>query len=519
MFNEDLQKNRLNILKFNSKVCIVENPRSLDEKVKIPLTPIQIDAFLFYNLFTVLYPRFINEQQNNLDVIVSDFDIDDNVFGVYLYKNNKAGVHEAVDILPNDLVGIKQENLGEMNKVFNNFQSIILKNHGVKVNSIRIIKKRGLDLINSHYEKFSNSTNSEIFRSFLDLMQISLTNNLITIYPEPYIVKFLRNNLNLLRGIKLSSLFLFIEDLIPSFNVLVAMASNQLSFGINLKKIDNKKKNSDIEIKMFPIEREDHDLNSYGLLTDINIAKQTFMVDNVFNINLNAILKFLSELFENEIPFDKEILRLLFQKFLYGIRGYGLHWSLYPKPKIFSTLIRFLMRFLGVDLNLKKLSHWAIPDYIFGLFDTFMGLNAKILLIITSHKKSSAIIDQTSITLLLEIEKGSLTKVKNVTEEGLISGIDQESLDSIRFAYSERFGFITNILILNKNLVGTILNTFVFKFHKISMFSILKVLKMLKKPQNFQIYPEIPPHSQLKRKNSFFFMKDLLKIAIDKHDF
>jgi len=192
---------------------------------------------------------------------------------------------------------------------------------------------------------------------------------------------------------------------------------------------------------------------------------------------------------------------------------------MYPKPKAFNTLIRFLIRLLGIDLNLKKLSHWAIPDYIFGLFDTFVGLNAKILLIITSKKKNSDINNQTPITILLEIEKGSLIKVKNITEKELLSGIDQESLDSIRFAYSEKFGFISNILILDKSLIKAILNTFIFKFNKISLFSILKVLKMLKKPQIFQIYPEIPPYSLLKRKNSFFFLKDLLKIVIDKHNF
>jgi hypothetical protein len=283
--------------------------------------------------------------------------------------------------------------------------------------------------------------------------------------------------------------------------------------------MERNKIKSDIEVKLFPIEREDYDVNSLGLLTDIKKAQQAFMVDKVFNINLSVILKFLSELFENEIPFDKEILRLFFQKFLYGIRSYDLHWSMYPKPKIYSTLTRFLIRLLGIDLNLKKLSHWAIPDYIFGLFDTFVGLNAKILLIITSTKKNNDINNQAPITILLEIEKGSLTKVKNVNKTEQLSGIDNESLDSIRFAYSERFGFITNIIILNKNLIEAILNTFIFKFHKISLFSILKVLKMFKQPQTFRIYPEIPPYSLLKRKNSFFFMKELLKIVIDRHNF
>ena len=519
MFNDDLQKNWLDILKFNSKVSIIENPRELDEKVKIPLTPIQIDAFLLYNLFAVLYPRFINEQQNILDIIVSDFDIDNNVFGVYLYKTDKPGVHETVKNLPNDLVGINQENLGAMNEIFNKFQSKILKDYGVKINSIRLIKKRGLDLINSHYGKFSNSTNSEIFRSFLDLIQIFLNANLLAMYPEPPVLKFLRNNISLLEGIKLSSIFAFIEDIIPSFNFLVATASNQLSFGINLKKIENNSLNSVIEVRLLPIDREDYALNPYGLLTDNKTAQQNFMVNNLFNINLDGLLKFLSELFENEIPFDKEILRLLLQKFLYGIRGYDLQWSTYPKPKAFNTLIRFLIRLIGIDLNLKKLSHWAIPDYIFGLFDTFIGLNAKILLIVTSNNKNNDKANPTPITMLLEIEKGSLKKIKKITEKELLSGINQESLDSIRFAYSEKFGFVTNILILNKNLIKTILNTFIFELHKISLFSILKILKMLKKPQNFQIYPEIPPYSLLKKKNSFFFMKDLLKIFIDKHNF
>jgi len=201
---------------------------------------------------------------------------------VYLYKTNKPGVHETVEILPNDLIVVKQENLGDINKLFNKFQSSILKNHGVKINSIRIIKKRGLDLINSHSGKISNSTHSDMLRSFLDLLQTSLDGNLISMHPEPYILKFLRNNMSLLEGIRLSSIFAFIEDLIPSFNVLVAMASNQLSFGINLKKIASSKINSDVEVKIYPIEREEYDLNSYGLLTDIKIAQQTFMVDNVF---------------------------------------------------------------------------------------------------------------------------------------------------------------------------------------------------------------------------------------------
>ena len=110
-------------------------------------------------------------------------------------------------------------------------------------------------------------------------------------------------------------------------------------------------------------------------------------------------------------------------------------------------------------------------------------------------------------------------EIVGIYEEELISKINQQSLESVRSVISKQFGYISNVLMVDKHLIKTVLNAFLIDFHKISLFSLLKVIKLLKKPRYFQLYPEIPPYTLLKKKRNISFLKDLLAIVIDKHDF
>ena len=187
-----------------------------------------------------------------------------------------------------------------------------------------------------------------------------------------------------------------------------------------------------------------------------------------------------------------------------------------PKPIISNILVRFLIRLFGINLNLKKLSHWAIPDFIFGLIDTYIGLNANILIILTEQRNETPNLNN---LILVRIENGSINKLEYINDKNFLSKVDQESLESIRLSVSEKFGFITTIFKVDKFLIKAVLSAFLINFHKTSLFSILKVVKLLKKPQYFQIYPEIPPYTLIKNKRSFSLLKDVLSIVIDKHEF
>ena len=217
-----------------------------------------------------------------------------------------------------------------------------------------------------------------------------------------------------------------------------------------------------------------------------------------------------------EVPPSKEKVRLIFQKLLYGIRSYDLYWNMVPKPIISNTLVRFLIRLFGINLNLKKLSHWAIPDFIFGLFDTYIGLNANILIILTEQINKTP---NSNNLMLVRIENGAINKLEYISDKNFLSKVNRESLESIRLSVSEKFGFITTVFKVDKFLIKAVLSAFLINFHKASLFSILKVVKLLKNPKYFQVYPEIPPYTLIKNRRSFFLLKDALSIVIDKHDF
>jgi len=518
MINDYFKENWLKILKFNSNVSLVDNPRELKESVRIPITPIEIDAFLLYHLFNLLYPRFVNDQQNILDIIVSDFELENVVFGLYLYETTKPGIHSAIKKLPKDSIKVKQEDLDDREKLFNRLQSFIIKEHGIKISCMRLIRKRGIDLINSQCENLNKSTIYEFAVSILDLIQISLENNLFSIYPEPNFLRFFKNCIPFLNGLRLSNIFAFFESLLPSFNTLLIINSTRWPIALEIRKDNNKSYLPEMDIKLKLLESEKYNLNSKTHIPDFQLIQSDFNVDKIVTIDQNPFLLFLSELFEAEIPINKEKLKLLFQKVLYGIRSYDLNWRMFPRPKLNNILLRFLIRLLGINLNLKKLSHWAIPDFLFDMGATYIGLNANLLLVLTDKSKNKS--KQTSAEfILLRIENGSIKKLDHINNQEITTKVKQQSLESVRLILSEKFGFISNVLMVDKHLIKTILNAFLIDFHKISIFTLLKVIKLLKNPRYFQLYPEIPPYALLKKKRSIFFLKDLLSIVIDKHEF
>jgi len=117
--------------------------------------------------------------------------------------------------------------------------------------------------------------------------------------------------------------------------------------------------------------------------------------------------------------------------------------------------------------------------------------------------------------MLFKIENSSIVEI-----EPLNIKLNQEnSLKDLRLNYSTNFGYISSIIKIDSTLVQQLLNMISFKFHKLSFFSLIKLLKLFKNEKYFQIYPEIPPYKMIKKKSTYSLMKTLLSILIDKHEF
>jgi len=510
VINRKFKNNWLEIINFNSKVNIVEDPNTLQDLVRIPLTPIKIKANVLYYLFQLFYPKFINNQPNILDIVLSDYDIENKTLGIYLYETKKVGIHESVESISKDLIVIQEKDLKDIDKLFTKIQSIIFKKFNLKISSIRIFKRRAIDNINRYCENLENLSFYEFLAKLLDLYQKLLEEDLFLIYPEPTIFQFFKKAILIINGITFSKIFEYIVKLIFPFSTSVIFSSNRMSIKLQIQKeiSNNQSSKLNIGIENLPQIEDNTDRANSNILMNIDISE--LKTKNILIINQDDFLSILSDFFNMELPLRKLELKLFFQKILFGYRSYEIHWNMVPKPKIYNVLLRFLIRLLGVNINLRKLSHWAIPELIFNLIDTYFGLNSNIILLLTSAHES-----QYNIRILLKIENSSLVEVIPLN----IMNSHYDSLKTIRLKYSNDHGFISSIIKIDRNLVQDFLNFFTFKYGKLKFFNLIKLMNRLTNSKYLQIYPEIPPYKLIKNKRSFSLLKALLAILIDKHEF
>ncbi|MFX0179325.1 MAG: hypothetical protein ACFE78_03995 [Candidatus Hodarchaeota archaeon] len=514
MFNNNFKNNWKKILNYNSKINLVESPEEIREQVRIPLTPIHIEGYLLYYLFELIYPKFINDQQNILDIILSDYDIENKVLGIYLYKTKKAGIHESIEKLPKDLVIIKEKDITNMNQLFNMIQSQITEKKRVKINSIRIFTRRGIDLIKTYCDNLEGYSINEFIYRFVDLIQKLINENLIYILPEPNIYRFLKDFFKILDNLKLSKLFRIIENLISNFAAVFVFYSRRLNIITEISKRNSKLNESKISINLRTTKDLELELKQDLSNNSLLLIQKKLNSKSVVSLNQDLLISFFLDLFDLEIPIKKENFKLILQKFIYGIRSFEIHWNIVPRPRIYNALIRFLVRFLGININFKKLSHWTIPDMFFNLIDTYFGLNSNILLIIVNKNR---IFTKTS--LLIIIENSSLRKIIPIDNPEIITDNKIDSLDLIRNSILEKFGINPIIVKVDKSLIQMVISVLIFKFYKIKPLSFLKILKMIKKEEYFQIYPRLPPYQLIKKKRTISLLKLFLSIIIDKHEF
>jgi hypothetical protein len=526
LINKKFKENWLKILQYNSNVELGDKFKLVDEKVRIPLTPIEINPYLLYYLYEILYPKFINSQQNILDIIISDDG--KRVIKSYLYKTKKAGIHESIEIFPHDILKVHKKDYEEIEKFYNRILQGLIKKKGERVSSIRVFKEKAINYINQHCVGIEDLPFDVLLVKFFDLLQKLVEQDLLVMYPEPKMFTFVKDVVNFLNGHQLSSFFKIVYPLLPEFNITLVFGSKELIFILHLQKIFvSKSETPYLRLKlMLPnelgINTEESDENKI-----LDIVRDRLQTDKAYYINQSDIISFLTDLINLPVNIKKENLLLIIQKLLFGFRSFEKHWFLRPKPKIYNNLPRFLLRILGFNLNLRKFSHWAISELISNMFDSSFGLNSKILVILSDtekHKKLNLnsfnylreIIDY---PLLFEFENKTLVKIHSIPKEHLFTNGDIKSIESIRNKISKQYGFLSSIFIVDKLLLQNFIKLFIFDHSQYAIFAKIKTLKMLKKQKFFYIFPELPLYKLIQKKGTISLLKLVLPILIDKHEF
>lgn len=522
MLNHEVKSNWLKILKYNSRVQILDQPSKIKEIVSIPLTPVNIEGYLLYNLFEILYPRFVNDQQNILDIIVSDDNPE--ILSVYLYETQKAGIHQKYQKLSKELIVFQEGDLINIEDFFTKIQIAVVKTTGIRISTIRVFKKNAIDLINQYYNSIENQSSYKFIPRLLDLIEELFGNHLFIIYPTPNFYNFVKESIIFLNGIRFSDIFEFLYDILPNFNISILFNTNNQPFILKLQKERSSSKNSNSSITLFTSERLGIGIEKLSFPNKLNIIKKTVKSDKVYSLNQNDFISLLLDIFELEFPLKLDNLQFLFQKILYGIRNFENKWYMVPRPQVYNTFFRFMVRLFRFNLNLKKLSHWAIPQLFFNSFYSNFGLNSKILIIITSivkknFNKVEYIKNAFKFALLFETENRKLINITPISEQELFSEHKINTLDVIRANVSEKYGYVSAVINIDKFLITEIITNFSSDLAKFKLFSKFKAFKLFKRDYYFNIYPKIPQFKIIKEKGMKSFFKMVLPVLIDKHEF
>jgi len=511
MIDKKLKEDWLALLKVNKRINTTDTPEDIQEIITIPFTPVKVDVHLLYYLSQYLYPKFINDQKNVVDIIISDYDIDNIAFDAFLYNTSRLGIYDSIKTVPKGVISFKQKEMNNLEQLFIKIQSRLLETNNIRIASVRLFRRKSIDLINRFYEKLEKYSKFEFLIKLFDLIQKLVKEELIIIYPEPNIMIFLKSLFLIIEDLKISDMFKILFNIVPLFNQTLIFHSRKLDFIFNLQKLPSQP-NPNLELTLKKWDLDQNPLVSNLDKKELSNLKKEFKSQNLFILQFESFIDYLLELSELRTPANKEKIKLLLQKFFYAIKKVGTLWNISPKPKISSSLLRFILRLFSFNLNLRNISYWTIPDGFYHLIDTYLGLNFKLAFILTDIEKPTHMIS-------LAFNNGALLRIIPINQKNVINGEGLTNLNPIWNAINHHYGFHAIIIKMDIRLLQKLINTFIFKLNKLGPFSLLSIIRMVKQSKNFDIYPPIPPFQLIRKKNSLILLKIILDNIIDRYEF
>ena len=453
------------------------------------------------------YPLFINTQVNQVDIIISDYDIDNIVLEIYLHESKVVGIIENTRKLPNELFKFNQDALKDMGALYSKIENKVLEKFKVKITSIRIYKKRLIDLINTHCRNLEKNNFVQALISLIEISQKSIDDNLLIIYPEPSIFRFFKELFGIL-DINLSKLVEELIGFIKDLDLNIIFDDEDLSFLSHVYK----REDGGINLELLQFK----DKINYQ---NISKVRKELKAKSLCYLNLNHLTRFLLDIIEHTIPITKEEFKLSIQKLLYGMRSIQREWDITPKPKSYYVIVRWILRLMGFNLNLRKLSHWNIPEFFINLLNSRIGLNSSLMVVITGTKNSKDFYDSIKHIIKLDIINGKISRISSINKEKITSEFVTD-LKDFRLSLINTLGNQADLIIkIDQILVQEIINKCVINFHNLSLLSLFKIFRKIKKSAYFDVFPEFPEVLLLKEKRLTSFLKFCLPVLIDRHEF
>ncbi len=525
MINDEIKSIWLKIINFNARLESLEQVPLSEERITLPILNLEIPASILHYYTAILYPKFVNDQQNILDIIISRDR--KQILKIFLYETRKAGVIERLEKIPNNVIVFQARDLENIEELFNKLQLILIERKGVKINSMRIFYEEFIDLLNKYCLNTEKPSLFETTLNFCEFVQKVTDDEMFYIFPEPNTYSFINKLMNLMKGISLKNLCKNIYELLPESRFALVIGSQKSYWIIKLQKKAARDLNSSFSMEINFLEDMLKNPSELPIKEILRIIRTSAKLETLFYVNEDDLIHLFSEAVELELMNNAEKAQLVLQKALYGYRSFEKKWYSFPRPIVYNNLVRFLIRIFGINLNLKNLSHWAIPDLIYTSFNAQFGLHSKLLLIITdlhnfqnlNPKDTNYLKLGNKFVYLLEIENGTLYRIVPLKFNDIVSSSEKTSLKLIQNYVSSQYGYISAVINVDKYLLSEYFKYFVWNISSINLIKKLLVFRLIRKPYYFDMYPELPAYKLMKKTNIIKLLKLMLPIIIDKHEF
>jgi len=513
------------LLNIINKVDQKEESWTLGENINIPLTPINIDADILYYLLEFLYPKFINDQQNLLDIIISD-DASE-IKEIYLYRTEKAGIFTKFEKIDPDDFKIKGLDLNNLESSYDKIQAFLMEEYDLRIANLRLFKEEALSILNEYLNEIKKLSFDEFTIKFFSTFKRILHNELFEIFPKPNAYLFLEKLLEFFGNFNLEGALRKFFDLLPEFNIAVYLNSQRFPLILKLTNMKETKDSSNINVEIFHPKQLAILYKEYNRQDLMEEVKVKLNVERIYYLNQEDVIEIFNDLFEMNIPMKEEVLKLFFQKIIFAIRRFEIKWFQEPRPLPYNIFVRFFLRLFSFNYNLKKISHWEIPSFLFTSWKRNLGLKERLLILLTDIKnvekkelKKNGLKASIIGAFSIDVENGTIVKIKSIKRKylnNIIKGNDD--LQSIYSNFIESEHSYSTVLKVDRTFLRSFLNTFVFNLSRLNLFSKMSTIKKIKNKEYFDIFPNKPLVKMIRKKGTISLIKTLLPIFIDKHEF
>jgi len=343
------------------------------------------------------------------------------------------------------------------------------------------------------------------------------------------------------------SLIRYIEGLFPdeSFTLSLQGSDFIISFKITIKDSSFNSQLCEIPSNMLSIAD-----NTYRIKKILRYLKKTYKTSSNFIFQIKLIINLFKDLFESPIPTPTNRAKLLWQKLIYRYTQYGVHWDCYPTPFLFNEQFRYMIYASGTRLNLRRLSYWSLPHLVNHVMCTQWGLSAQIIVVIGNEmlqiKNTKALPGSKNYNLfLLSLTEGMITKIKPLDSQEFSTFFSQSDfkidrqakkseqyrfkkslqtqiLSKYRMEQSNKLGYVNSIIWMSKNFLESLMVNLIFNVHSHTFFPLRhmrKILRKVKDPKEFSMYPENSGIINMKKVSISKFIRDVSLIITDQAEF